>query len=362
MVQVVSSLRPRSGSSWLRQVGTWVLVLGNLFGVWIWLVEQLDEQQQQLILSEAPFSSTTAVAANKNITNEPKCLLVFNNGGSQPRPGDDKCLLDVGTSPYIDLLLKTMVGVPLGGSYNPTNVGKLLKYNDRQRTYAQDYPPFGYTMIGKRRMDNLRASIEEVNRNGIEGDIVELGVWRGGAMMFAAGVGQESNHQRDIHLFDAFGTIDEYNSDGHGDVKKRDFLSVPLNEVQEAFEYFNLDGPHIHYHVGLFKDTVPKWKKEYPNRAIAVLRIDGNFYDSYQDAFYYLYENVPIGGIVILDDLSSYQPAVLRFWQDFVKDQGIVEEPVNIDGGAKWFRKKKHVTLDWSKFRPPQDANVVKKR
>lgn len=47
-------------------------------------------------------------------------------------------------------------------------------------------------------------------------------------------------------------------------------------------------------------------------QSIAVLRVDGNFYDSYQDAMYYMYDVVRIGGIMIFDDVMSHPP-VNRF-------------------------------------------------
>jgi len=73
---------------------------------------------------------------------------------------------------------------------------------------------------------------------------------------------------------------------------------------------------------------------------------------------YNLYEKVPVGGIVIFDDLSKRQKAVKRFWEDFKADQALPEEPINIDGSSAWFRKEKDVKIDWKYFRPPQDVNL----
>jgi O-methyltransferase len=81
--------------------------------------------------------------------------------------------------------------------------------------------------------------------------------------------------------------------------------------------------------------------------------VDGNFYGSYQDAMYNLYDKVPVGGIVIFDDVFSHRN-VRKFWADFRKDQGITETLVRIDKHSGWFRKQREVTLDWSKFK----ANV----
>ena len=76
--------------------------------------------------------------------------------------------------------------------------------------------------------------------------------------------------------------------------------------------------------MGLFQKTVPLIESDPLLSKIAVFRIDGNFYDSYADALYYGYEKVPVGGIVIFDDVFSHA-AVMRAWLDFKGDQGLSE-------------------------------------
>jgi hypothetical protein len=264
-----------------------------------------------------------------------------------------QCLIDQGASPYIDILTKVLVGTPLGGS--GYDVKNLKPYDPVKRYLGQDHSAFSYTMVGNARLHNLRCAIDEVNRNGIKGSIVELGLWRGGAMMLASALGKESGIQRDIYLVDAFDVISSYTSGGIGrNEGLANFLAVRLAEVKEYFKYFNLGGPHVHYDKGLFKDTLPLWKdKDIP---IAILRIDGNFYDSYQDAMYNLYEKVPVGGIVVFDDISS-SGDVLRFWVDFKKEQGLPEFMNRIDKHSAWFRKDKAVKLNWDYFHEPQDIN-----
>jgi len=41
----------------------------------------------------------------------------------------------------------------------------------------------------------------------------------------------------------------------------------------------------------------------------------------YQEAMYYFYERVPVGGYVIFDDVRSH-PEVMAFWKDFKRNQG----------------------------------------
>jgi O-methyltransferase len=260
-----------------------------------------------------------------------------------------QCLLDHPASDYIKTLELALVGTPIGGSYH-MDLTHTLPYEEGKRALGLDFPPAGYTMIGKARMANFRCAIAEVNRLQIKGAIVELGVWRGGAMIFAAAVLKESSIIRDLYLMDAFGAIGEY-----GSTRLMDYLAVPLENVQEHFRTFDLLDPHVHFEKGLFKDVLPAWKN-LQNMQIAVLRIDGNFYDSYQDAMYYLYEMVPVGGFVIFDDILSH-PNVRRCWEDFKREQGLSEELNSIDVHSAWFRKERVVKVEWKYFRPPQDSN-----
>ena len=210
-----------------------------------------------------------------------------------------------------------------------------------------------YTMVGVQRLNNFVAAIDEVNKKNIPGSIVELGVWRGGSMMVASQMNNEaaqmSLKKRDLYLFDAFEDIPGYGSNSF--IK---YLQVDESFVKDGFLKFGVMNEHVHFRKGLFQDTVPSWNK---NDKIAVLRVDGNFYDSYQDVMYYMYENVLLGGIVIFDDVMADHSGVLQFWKDFKKEQKLVEEFNRIDNGSGWFRKIKNIKIDWKYFRAPQDVN-----
>jgi O-methyltransferase len=77
------------------------------------------------------------------------------------------------------------------------------------------------------------------------------------------------------------------------------YLETSLATVEHNFAKYGLYDDRVKFFKGLFKDTVPAFRQQHNESKIAVLRIDGNFYDSYQDALYYLYELVPVGGYVI---------------------------------------------------------------
>jgi hypothetical protein len=222
-------------------------------------------------------------------------------------------------------------------------------------------------MIGKERVKNFRAAILEVNRNNVPGGIAEFGVWRGGAMILAAAVmkdyyqqqqqqSQQPRMQRDLFLFDAFAAFGEYGG-------AEDFLAVSLEDVQRNMEIFGFGGDNkIHYVKGLFSDTTKEWTTRV-NDVIAVLRVDGNFYSSYQDVLYAMYDKVPMGGIVIFDDVFHHHyREVMQCWIDFKNDHGIPEELVRIDDGSGWFRKRTLVQIDQSKKRTAKQFTTKEKQ
>lgn len=262
---------------------------------------------------------------------------------------DPRCQLYQPPSKLVQLVMNMVVGAPNQGRCANFRDGCATKapYDEKLRQFGDDWPPFGYTMIGKQRLEQFRASIHEVDRNGIEGCIIEAGVWRGGAMIMAAAVASESNfEQRDLYLYDAFDSIPGYG-------RSKSFLENSEDEVKGYFKLFGMLDHNVKFVKGMFKDTVPEWQKGTP---IAVLRVDGNFYDSYADVLYSMYEDVPVGGIVIFDDVISH-PHVMRCWTDFKRDQNLKEDLVRIDKVSAWFRKIEDVKVDQSKRLPPQDAN-----
>ena len=168
-------------------------------------------------------------------------------------------------------------------------------------------------------------------------------------MIMAAAVTKESQSGRDLYLYDAFESIP-----GYGD--EAEFLENSEQDVKGYFELFSLLDPNVHFVKGLFQFTVPLW--DIKSTPISVLRVDGNFYDSYSDVLYAMYESVAVGGIVIFDDVMTHQ-AVMKCWLDFKKDQGIEEELNRIDYHSAWFRKRNEVKIDASKKHPPQDVNKL---
>jgi len=230
----------------------------------------------------------------------------------------------------------------------PTGCSKTYEYKADERKGGNDWPVVGHTMVGHTRIENVKTLLSDVIANNIPGDFVELGVWRGGVCIFARCLLNALRQtDRKVHLFDAFGDIPGYGP-------STPYLSVSQAQVEHNLEKYHAKEGSV-FHKGLFKDSVKPFASEFKGN-ISVLRVDGNFYDSYQDAMYYLYDKVPVGGYVIFDDVMSH-PAVTRFWNDFKKEQQLPEELTQIDFHSAYFKKTKAVLPNFTFFRAPQDAN-----
>jgi hypothetical protein len=137
------------------------------------------------------------------------------------------------------------------------------------------------------------------------------------------------------------------------------FLAVSEKVVTRNFvKFFGSVPSSVVFYKGLFRNTIPTFAKS--GLQVAILRIDGNFYDSYQDALYYMYPLVPVGGIIIFDDIMSHPP-VMKCWLDFKKEHMLEEDLLPIDDNAAWFVTTKNMTIDFQYFRAPQNANVQPK-
>ena len=190
----------------------------------------------------------------------------------------------------------------------------------------------GYTMIGLRRLDNLEMCINSVINNEVPGAIVEAGVWRGGACIFANGVLKELGEERNIYVCDIFDNTfpkPQYECDGWSD--KHDFsaLSVSLEDVKDNFDKFGLLTDNVIFKKGWFNDTLKTIKEP-----VSILRIDGDTYQSTIESLQ-LEKNIPSGGFIIMDDWSI--ECSRRAFIDYFSDNGTEKDVIKIDYyGAYW--------------------------
>jgi O-methyltransferase len=196
-----------------------------------------------------------------------------------------------------------------------------------------------HTMVGRLRLENLQYCIETVLADEIKGDFIETGIWRGGACIFMRGVLMAYGvADRIIWCADSFEgvPVPSHPEDAGFDISANvlPILAVPLSEVQELFARYGLLDDQVKFLKGWFKDTLA----ESPIEQLAILRLDGDLYESTWDALAPLYDKVARGGFIIVDDFNSCPPckrAIVEFRARF----GIGEELVEIDSQSVYWRK-----------------------
>jgi O-methyltransferase len=202
------------------------------------------------------------------------------------------------------------------------------------REEGKDWPCFGYSMAGRRRLDNVQLCIEDVLANHVPGDFIETGVWRGGMVIFMAALLKLAGvTDRKIWVADSFeGLPVPVSSTDGDDFSKIGQLKVSLEQVKANFAQFNLLSDQIQFLKGWFCDTLP----HAPIDRLAILRLDGDLYSSTMDALRNLYHRVSPGGYVIVDDYHGW-PSCKEAVTDFLKEQHLDPEIKTIDWtGAYW--------------------------
>lgn len=205
------------------------------------------------------------------------------------------------------------------------------------RRNAYELPPGITTMIGHRRLGHLRGCVEDVIANGVPGDLMETGVWRGGATIMMRGVLKARGvTDRQVVVADSFQGLpvpnaDDYPADEGLDFSTFDVLAVSKEQVQENFRAFGLLDDQVEFVQGWFKDTMPGLR----DRTWAVLRLDGDLYESTMDVLVNCYPQLSPGGWLIIDDFSI--PACEQAVHDYRAANGITEEIQVIDSdGICW--------------------------
>jgi O-methyltransferase len=216
-------------------------------------------------------------------------------------------------------------------------ITRVVDYDPKDRELGLDWPAEAETMIGVRRLDHLEECAVTVIEEHIPGDLVETGVWRGGASIFMSAVLKAYGEtERVMWLCDSFQGIPDpvHEADIESRVVNHDDLIVPLEQVQENFARYGLLDDQVRFLKGWFSDTLPTA----PIEQVALLRLDGDQYVSTMDALDALYPKVSSGGFVIVDDYGIIK-ACRQAVADYRDAHGITDPIHDIDGSGAFWRK-----------------------
>jgi hypothetical protein len=203
-----------------------------------------------------------------------------------------------------------------------------------------EWPTVAHTMIGWKRLENVQSCVEGVMAQGIPGDLIETGVWRGGASIFMRAILKAYGvKDRTVWCADSFRGLPmpdaaRYPAD-EGDLTHTcQELSISFETVRANFEKYNLLDEQVRFLQGWFRDTLPVAPIEH----LAVIRLDGDMYESTYVALESLYPKLSVGGYLIVDDYGAL-PNCRKAVHDFRRAYDITQEMVPIDWtGVYWQR------------------------
>jgi O-methyltransferase len=247
---------------------------------------------------------------------------------------DDSHLREVQPPDPWRSVLEPALGALHGDGY------RLVQEEPTLRAEGRDWPSTAETMIGMRRIDNLQHCIESVLADDVPGDLLEAGVWRGGAAIFMRAVlAAHDITSRTVWVADSFEGLPapdpaRFPADEGLDFHTYEQLAVDVETVKQNFAKYGLLDPQVRFLVGWFSDTLPTAEID----ELAVLRLDGDLYESTWSAITALEPKVAVGGYVIVDDYGCV-PACARAVDDYRAEKGIAEAVEEIDWTGVFWRK-----------------------
>ena len=268
-----------------------------------------------------------------------------------------------GSSLYLDLMKRSVTNIlyedaPL--AFYDQHQQPLMAdgFDLNRRVKGEDLPTLALTMVGVKRLDNLQDCIEEAIKSNVPGDVVETGVLCGGASIFARSVLRAHGvADRRVFVCDAFvppepplkrwqanvvGTVlyvvasipsrswqrrvlRRYQSESEQSMfpvcedPSDDLVgffmwalrhphvlfcqrATGLDNVRSHFARYGLLDDQVVFLKGFFSKTLP----DAPIERIAVLRLDGDTYESTMDVLGTLYPKLSPGGFCIIDDFHAF--------------------------------------------------------
>ena len=247
---------------------------------------------------------------------------------------------------YLDLLKRNLVRwdeakiVPLSGkgllrraarsvlAARGFEVCQIKPFVAEQRETGRDWAD-GPTVVGLRRLDNIQQCMETVLREGVPGDVVDAGLWRGGpSILMRAVLAAMGDAERCVWCADLRWEA----GSGETIYPAVPYRTPPLDVVKGNFErYAMLDG-RVRFVVGPFAATLAAA----PIGRVAVLRLDTETFEATREVLEALYAKLPPGGFVIVNDYGQGRDT-RRAVDGFRHAHQVRATVVDIDGtGAYW--------------------------
>ena len=314
-----------------------------------WPVQVLQEQPSIWAQANALLACVTTSDVGCQMLNAlwyAQCTSVSANVKPRHSCEQPKMIIDMALDPLLD------TAVAVKGILKPKSICRCMTCSSAQMrkdaaSLRQCILLQGLSMVGLKRLDNLEMLFNHIEARKIPGDLIECGVWRGGASLFMRGLLKAHGiTERTLHLVDSFDGLPKASTDADDDSwSVSEVLKVPLESVQGAFERYGLLDNQVQFHKGYFRDSLPAFRETFKGR-IALLRMDGDMYESTTDILYNLVDLMSPGACIVVDDWLI--PVCQRAVKDFFATHSIEPRIHEIDATAVFFCLETPVQLDTS--------------
>jgi O-methyltransferase len=204
-----------------------------------------------------------------------------------------------------------------------------------------NWPSHAHTMVGLPRLNNIQFCVESILADGVQGDLIETGVWRGGATILMRAILKAHDvRDRAVWVADSFKGLpppdtERYPADAGLHLEGFAKLAVSLQSVRDNFARYGLLDDQVQFVEGLFEDTLPPANLG----QLALLRLDGDLYGSTWVALERLYPKLVRGGYLIVDDYGAIEPCRMAV-HDYRDKHGIHEPIERIDFTGVYWRRQ----------------------
>ena len=218
---------------------------------------------------------------------------------------------------------------------------KRVEPKEEDRIVGKDWPVYADTMIGLKRLENIEFCLNKIIDDGIPGDLIETGVWRGGATILMKAILKARNvTDKTVWVADSFEGLPKPDSKKYAaDAGDKHFtyneLAISKEIVENNFKKYGLLDDKVKFLKGWFKDTLPTA----PIEQLALVRLDGDMYESTMDGITNLYPKLAKGGFLLVDDFGGLE-GCRKAIMDYREAHGITEEIKKVDWTGVYWRKE----------------------
>ncbi len=226
---------------------------------------------------------------------------------------------------------------------------RFLDNNKERKSILETIKP--YTHVNYQRLRFLWNVAERVSVSEPPGAFVETGVWRGGCAGILSYISKKYHYKNGLYFFDSFEGLPQPTfEDGkdaetfavgktEGELKSINKVQAEENYIKELlFDRLVIDPSKVNIVKGWFQDTLPLYKNRIGD--IAILRLDGDWYESTKVALENLYGLVRPGGYIIIDDYYFWD-GCKKAVDEFIKDNELRVEIKRQDASGAYFIKAK---------------------